>query len=144
MKIRFKFNGLILLVFFLLLQMGYSQVPDLQVKSMKAKRSVQSIKIDAIIDDHDWIDGEAASNFIQYTPNPGYKSEQYSEVKISYDNNALYISAQLIDDEADQILKELSIRDNMGNTDWFGVIINPYNDGINAIGFFVTASGVQV
>ena len=47
------------------------------------------------------------------------------------------------DTSPDSILTELSQRDNFGNVDWAGLIIDPYQAGLTAFGFFVTAAGVQ-
>ncbi len=48
------------------------------------------------------------------------------------------------DPNPDSILTQLTPRDNYNsNNDWFGVFINPFNDGLNDFNFWVTASGVQ-
>ncbi|MBK7408613.1 MAG: hypothetical protein IPJ40_11455 [Saprospirales bacterium] len=53
------------------------------------------------------------------------------------------MGATLFDSEPDSILQELTDRDQLGNTDYFGVIIDAYKDGINGLGFLVTPAGVQ-
>ncbi len=60
-----------------------------------------------------------------------------------YDNTALYIGASLFDEKPDSILRQMTERDNIGNTDWFAVIIDAYRDGNNGVGFAVTPSGIQ-
>ena len=69
---------------------------------------------------------------------------QKTEVKIIYDNQAIYIGAYLYDANPDKIMRQLSERDNLGTADFFGVAISPNNDGQNEFEFFVTAGGTQM
>ncbi len=98
-------------------------------------------KIDALIDDI-WNSVEWAEEFTQVEPNPGEKENQETKVKLIYDNDALYVFAELIENE--EIFEFLSERDDPGNADWFGIVIDAYNEGTNGLGFFVTPSGVQL
>ena len=67
-----------------------------------------------------------------------------TEVSILYDDEAIYVAARLYDANPRLISKELSERDNLGNTDFIAIIINPNNDGQNEFEFFVSAAGVQL
>ena len=67
-----------------------------------------------------------------------------TEVKILYDDQAIYISALLYDDEPSKIMREITERDDFGSSDTFGIYINGYNDGQQDFRFFVTAAGGQV
>jgi len=112
-------------------------------KSMAATKIQSKIKIDAKLDEPEWQNADIANEFTNIEPIPGEKSSQPSEIKILYDNEALYISAFLKDSHPDSILNELSQRDRLGNTDWFGVIIDAYQDGINGVEFILTPAGIQ-
>lgn len=113
-------------------------------KSLKASRISDAPKIDGVLDDLSWQNVEAATDFIQFVPTPGKPAGQRSEIKITYDDVAIYVGAMLYDEHPDSILKELTTRDNEVNADLFGVIFDTYNDDINAYGFFVSAAGVQI
>jgi hypothetical protein len=113
-------------------------------KSLRASRTEQAPKTDGILDDEAWKTAEAARDFIQFAPYPGKPAGQRSEVKIVYDNTSIYVGAMLYDEHPDSILSELTTRDNEVNADMFGVILDTYNDDINAYGFFVSAAGVQI
>lgn len=117
---------------------------SLDNKKVAAQRIQQSPKIDGVLDDEAWQTVEPATDFIQRAPKPGQPSKQKSEVKIVYDDVAIYIGATLYDTNADSVLRELSERDNEANADLFGLIIDTYNDDINGFGFFITAAGVQI
>lgn len=112
-------------------------------REMDAHRTTARIAIDAHLDEADWHLAVPATGFTQNTPNPGNPARQRSDVRVLYDDDALYIGAMLYDTTPDSILHELSPRDVVNNTDWFGVVIDPYRDGLNGLGFIVTAAGVQ-
>lgn len=112
-------------------------------KSINALRVDQPPKIDGNLNDSCWIFAEIAGDLIQNQLNPGSPSYKKTEVKITYDDDAIYIGAMLYD-EPDSVLGELSTRDNEANADLFGVLFDTYNDDINAFGFFLTAAGTQI
>lgn len=101
------------------------------------------IDIDGFLNDAAWLESEVATDFIQTDPVFQDPVSQKTEVKILYTDRGIYVGAMLYDTEPDKILKELSPRDQRGNTDWFGVIFDTYRDGLNGFAFNVTASGVQ-
>jgi len=114
-------------------------------KECNAVRVFKAPKIDGILDDSTWSEIPISKGFVQYEPFNGGKSRQKTEVKISYDDNAIYFAAKMIDSSPDSILKELGLRDNVEklNSDLFKISILPYNDGLNAFEFTVSVSGVQ-
>ena len=113
------------------------------IKTLKAYRISQEIKIDGKLSEGAWSNAEMASGFIQTEPTPGLPAMFDSETYFLYDNNAIYIGARLNDPEPDKILKELSLRDQTGNADNFSVFFDPYKSGLNGFIFLVTSSGVQ-
>ena len=113
-------------------------------KNLPATRITESVKIDGVLDDVPWSIAPAADGFTQYGPNPGEPGSQKTESYILYDDNFIYIGARLYDTHPDSILKEMTERDNFGNTDYFGIIIDAYQSGVNGTGFFVTPKGIQL
>ena len=72
------------------------------------------------------------------------RQHQRTEVKICYDSKNIYFGVMMYDNAPDSILKELSTRDEkMKNADYFGIWINPFNDGQVEYEFCVTAAGIQ-
>ncbi|MBI1226409.1 MAG: hypothetical protein GC192_14345 [Bacteroidetes bacterium] len=130
-------------LFVLTLHFTFGQPPSFSKKTIAASRISQSIKIDGKLDELAWSSANFASDFVQNTPNPGKVANQRSEVWVLYDNTAMYVGARLLDASPDSILREMTERDNIGNTDWFAVVIDAYRDGNNGVGFGVTASGIQ-
>ena len=111
-------------------------------KSFEAVRTSEKITIDGVMDEDVWCQAPLVTDFIQNSPNPGMPSQRKSEVRMLYDDQAIYIVAQLYD-KKDDVFNLLTNRDNIGNSDYFGVSFDPYNAGLNGVGIFVTVAGVQ-
>lgn len=120
---------------------GFSQKKILQAKSI-----TENITIDAKINEQVWETAAVASDFIMFEPDNGkpISNDKKTEVKVLYDNNAIYISALLYDNEPGKIQKEITNRDVFGVSDHFSVYINGFDDGQQDFRFFVSAAGVQM
>lgn len=117
-----------------------------QKKTLQAKSTVENIVIDGKINEAAWKTAPIATDFIMYEPDNGkpISENKKTAVKILYDNNAVYISAVLYDDEPNKISRELTNRDVFGVSDHFSVSINGNNDGQQDFRFYVSAAGVQM
>lgn len=120
------------------------QLSAQEKKSLQITRTETSPKIDGILDEAIWATAEEAVEFTQFRPDVGVKDTEANKtvVKMTYDDQALYVAAYLYDDPS-LIMKQLSSRDNFGQADFFGFVINPNNDAQNDTEFFVFASGTQ-
>ncbi|WP_299216519.1 DUF5916 domain-containing protein [uncultured Aquimarina sp.] len=113
-------------------------------KQITAHRITTAPKIDGILDDQIWNDIPASGDFRMWQPgNEGTIPENLrTEVKMAYDNKAVYFAAYLYDDQPNKILKQFSQRDDVfAQADFFNISINTYNDGINETRFFITSAG---
>ena len=117
-----------------------------QKKTLQAKRTTEDITIDGKINEEIWKTASIASDFIMFEPDNGKRisNDKKTEVKVLYDNDAIYISAVLYDNEPSKIKKEITNRDVFGVSDHFSVFINGFNDGQQDFRFFVSAAGVQM
>ena len=115
-----------------------------QPKTIKAIRTLHSIKIDGDTNDEGWSNITPVSGFTTSFPEFGKQPARNTEVKITYDNTAIYILAYLYD-KPDNIRRQLTARDDLRfkNTDVFTVGIDTYNDKQNGFQFQVSAAGVQ-
>jgi hypothetical protein len=116
-----------------------------QKKTLQAQPTATSIIIDGKLDETTWENAPIATNFIMFEPDNGkpIPETQKTEIKVVYNNDAIYIGAMMYDDEPGKILKEISQRDNFGTADLFGVFVNGFNDGQQNFEFFVSAADVQ-
>jgi hypothetical protein len=118
-----------------------------QKKILLAKQKEGNISVDGKIEEEEWLKNtEVASNFIMFTPDNGKSitENKKTEVKVLYDDDAIYISALLYDNEPKKIQRELTERDVFGVADNFAVYINGFNDGQQDYRFYVSTSGVQM
>ena len=128
----------------LLWGVSYAQAPlDSLKKQVAAFRTTKPIIIDGVLSEEDWQQAMPAEDFVQHQPVFKAAPAQRTEAKILYDNTGVYIGIRAYDTSPDSILKELSQRDNLGNTDWVGIFIDTYRDGINGVSFIVTPANVQ-
>jgi len=135
----------LLLLFTLLPLLSFGQFSNKKVYNIKKVQNAP--KIDGDLGDRVWTNLNIANNFSQIQPNNGEpeREHQRTEVKICYDSKNIYFGVMMYDNAPDSILKELSTRDEkMKNDDYFGIWLNPFNDGQVEYEFGVTAAGVQV
>ncbi|MBC7828915.1 MAG: carbohydrate binding family 9 domain-containing protein [Chitinophagaceae bacterium] len=132
----------ILFVITVLLSAGF--ISTAQVKTIQAIKIFTPPRIDGSLDEDIWQSVPAAKDFITNTPIYGKPSVFKTEVKIMYDNNAIYIGAYIYDDPA-MIRKQFTPRDQerQSDVDYFSVFIDTYKDRQNAYQFLVTSRNVQ-
>ena len=128
------------LLFLLCFCFGFSQK-----KTLTTQFTSEKIIIDGKFDEGAWLKADVAKDFVMWMPDNGTPEPKNTrtEIRVTYDNEAVYFAATMYDDEPGKILKELSQRDNSGTADRVGIFINGYNDGQQEFSFIVSASGVQ-
>ncbi len=81
---------------------------------------------------------------VQFMPNAGSPPTEKTEFLLGHDDSFLYVAGRLYDSEADKIQSPSKKRDYFeSNTDWFGILLDTFNDKENALGFFTTPSGLR-
>lgn len=115
-----------------------------ETKEINAIRIDTPPKIDGLLNDPVWENLEPYGNFYMF--DPGYETKERethtTQVKMAYDDKAIYFAAYIYDNEPDKILRQFSQRDNVNvQADKFSIALNTYNDGINETRFFVTSAG---
>lgn len=137
---------LVAAIFFLAILPASAQEKDsVARKKITIERIANAPKIDGILDDEAWQEAAIATGFVERTPNNGRKipDSLTTTVKIIYDNLGIYFGATMKDPQPDQIRRELTERDGIGNDDFFFILLNGYNDRQQSMQFIVTAAGVQ-
>lgn len=114
-----------------------------QQKELTVQRIDEPVIIDGTLDEKFWKTALVAEGFIQNSPVTGTDASSPTYVKVAYDNEAVYIGAEMFD-QRDSMSLTLSQRDDFGNADWFGVVLDPYNAGTIGFDFLVTSAGVQI
>ncbi len=122
--------------------MGSCQVSK---KTVQTKFTSEKIIIDAQLNEEVWKTADIATDFIMVEPDNGTQEspDRKTEVKILYDNEAIYVAAVLYDNNPTTIKRELTTRDDFATADHFGITLNGFNDGQQDFRFLVSAAGVQ-
>ncbi len=119
-------------------------VANAQERSIPAVKTDQQIKIDGNLDEEAWKNIQPTGDFITASPVFGKPSSRKTEVKITYDNTAVYVGAYMYD-KPENIRRQLTARDMLDrqDVDIFVVGFDTYHDRQNAFVFRVSAAGVQ-
>jgi len=113
-------------------------------RQLRAVRISTPPKLDGLLDEAVWQTAPMAGQFTELEPTPGRAEKHATEVRVLYDDAAIYVGAVMHDISQDSILRELTQRDNIGNSDFFGVMFDTYHDQLNGYEFIVTSGGVQL
>lgn len=111
--------------------------------SLRAQWATAPITIDGRLDEPVWRTGAPATAFVQRTPQNGNPASQKSEVRIAYDDYAMYVAIRNFDTAPDSIAQQLGRRDADDlYADWFYVGFDSYGDKRTAFTFGVNPRGV--
>jgi hypothetical protein len=143
-RISILFLGLLFLGIKALAQVAPAPAAAAPKKQLQALRISGGIKLDGLLDEAVWQQAPIATDFIQQRPNPGVPEKHRTEVRVLYDDANLYIGAIMHDSSPDSIMREMTQRDQFGNSDLFSVFLDTYHDQLNGYNFTVTTSGVQL
>ena len=114
------------------------------VRVMRATRASAAINIDGKLDEAAWSSAVPSGDFTQSYPKIGAPPTDPSEVRVLYDDDALYIGVRMFDSRPDSIAAQLARRDASGiYSDWLHVVIDSYHDRRNGFRFSVNPRGVQ-
>jgi hypothetical protein len=117
--------------------------------ALQPKKEIMAIRvskkplIDGILDDSVWKGVPIATNFVQHEPDNGQPSNYRTEAKFIYTDNALIVGVMMYDSDPKGIFSELSKRDEINNSDFILLLIDPFNNGLDAFEFALTSAGVQ-
>jgi hypothetical protein len=130
--------------YILIFSFNLSNAQEEVTKTYKIERVEKYPKIDGVIENHIWGNLTKATGFVQFNPGiniPATKNRK-TEVKMFYNDKGIYLSA-LLYDTPEKVMKQITQRDNFGQTDYFRLVINPNNDAQNDTEFIVFSSGTQ-
>jgi hypothetical protein len=139
--ILFSKNIVVLYIGFLLF---YWNPPAFASEPLKIQRISEAITIDGQLTEPLWRKISPLP-VIMHQPVFGNEPTQKTDIFIAYDDRFLYAGAKLYDTEPDKI-QATSLRRDGGDasTDWFGIILDTFNDKENGLAFFTTPSGLRL
>lgn len=99
--------------------------------------------IDGRLDEPAWRTAPVATNFTQQRPSPGAPATERTEVRVLYDNHALYVGMRMYRRDHRNIAATVARRDYTGYSDWAQVMFDSYHDRRTAWRFAVNPAGVK-
>jgi hypothetical protein len=100
------------------------------------------IEVDGVLDEAAWSAATPATDFVQSTPDTGAPATERTEVRVLFDDDALYIGAKLWDSEPDAIIAQQMVQDFFSpNEDIFGFSLDTFLDRRNAYYILINANG---
>lgn len=112
-------------------------------KEIVAVKTNTEILIDGTLTEDAWKKASIANDFFQFEPKNGEPSKFRTEVRFLYTDYAIYLGAKMYDPVPDSIMKQLSRRDEIGQSDFFGISLDPFNDGLTGYTFIVSSGNIQ-
>jgi len=107
-------------------------------------RITGAVKLDGLSNEQAW-EGIHPLPVVMHAPNFLDEPSERTEILVAFDNDYLYLAGRLFDSEPSRIQSASKKRDEMKpNNDWFGVVIDSFNDKENALVFFTTPSGLRL
>nr|MCU0383416.1 carbohydrate binding family 9 domain-containing protein [Cyclobacteriaceae bacterium] len=132
-------------IYFLTFSFLFFYSSALLAQSITIKKASGKIKLDAIIDEPDWQIAEVANNFQQYFPSDTAKAKSQTEVRLTYDDQFIYISAKIYNLKNTREYVTPSLRRDFrgeGN-DGITFVFDTFKDRTNGFIFGVNPFGVQ-
>ena len=112
------------------------------VPAVRAVRSAAPIVLDGRLDEPAWREAPPATGFTQSDPQEGQAATERTEIRVVYDDAALYVGARMFDSEPSKIRRRLSRRDDYHiDADYLIVYLDPHHDHLTGARFQVTAAG---
>ena len=90
-----------------------------------------------------WQLATVVTGFIQRLPDEGQPARQQTELRLAYDDDAIYVGARLHDSDPARIVRRLTRRDVVADADRFSIFFDPHHDHLTGVEFRVSAAGVQ-
>jgi hypothetical protein len=71
--------------------------------ALAAVRAAGAVRVDGRLTEAEWGAVPVGSGFVQRTPDPGAAATQPTEIRVQYDDDALYLAARMFDAHPDSI-----------------------------------------
>ncbi|CAN5687384.1 hypothetical protein BH11MYX1_BH11MYX1_01380 [soil metagenome] len=112
--------------------------------SLNAVRTEKLVEIDGKLDDVAWQKAWTETNFTQHYPDEGKAPTERTELRVLYDDQAIYIGIRCYDTHPETIMSRLTRRDRDVDADKISVDISSKNDHSSSYTFGVNAANIQV
>jgi hypothetical protein len=115
--------------------------PSPATATVQAVRTAGPLTVDGALLEPVWQEAPAFTALVQRDPVEGAPPSQPSEIRVAYDDDALYVGARLHDSAPDSVAARLARRDASIASDRFALYLDPYRDRRSGYYFMVNAAG---
>jgi hypothetical protein len=107
-------------------------------------KASSTVQIDGVMDEQAWLDADVASEFFMILPMDTSYAEVLTDVRMTYDDQNLYIFVTNYHGLPGPYMVESLRRDfNFGKNDNFLLFMDPFDDQTNGFSFGANAAGAQ-
>ncbi len=100
--------------------------------------------IDGVLDESLWSGAVLVDDLHQIKPVEHIKPSQHTEIRLFYTEDALFIGARMLDNQADKINAQVLKQGGaIFSDDYFGFSVDPYLDKRNGYSFMLNPNGVR-
>jgi hypothetical protein len=110
---------------------------------IRASRVTGPITVDGKLGEGSWAAAEPFDGFVQLFPEEGRPPSEPTEVRVVYDDRAIYVGVRCADSKAAELVHPLGRRDSAPFSDSVAVIIDSNRDRRTGYYFELNAAGVQ-
>lgn len=134
---------LVILIFLISLGQAFAQKKN-EAYQLPIRKSIDLIRIDGVVDEEGWAQAVTATDFFMVTPMDTSMSSVKTEVKMTYDDDNLYLLAICYHALPGPYIVESLRRDfNFGKNDNFLLFMDTFDDQTNGFSFGANAAGAQ-
>ncbi len=117
---------------------------ELREREVFAHHTDLPIQLDGVLDEPIWAEVEPATDFIQREPVSGEPASEKTEVRIVYDDEALYFGLSAYESEVDKLIINSLRQDFAPNsTDAVSFFLDTFDDDRNSFTFYINPAGAK-
>ncbi len=116
---------------------------------------LEGFQLDGLLAEDFWADAERVTGFRQAEPLEGEEPTERTDVRMAYDDEALYVGVTAYDSDPDRIVGRILQRDKIMEVDAFGgglafagddavaILLDPFHDHRNGVVFATNMNGAE-
>ncbi|MBI2189129.1 MAG: carbohydrate binding family 9 domain-containing protein [Acidobacteria bacterium] len=113
-------------------------------RRLEAVRASGPITLDGTLDEPSWASAPLAAHFIQNDPREGEPATYDTEVRVLYDDEAIYFGVFARDEEPGRLtVTDLKKDFNTNNSDGFRIVLDTFHDARNGYTFATNPGGAR-
>jgi len=123
---------------------GVHRSHDRPSPSLTAVARTTPIQLDGRLDEESWRNAPPGTGFTQQRPEDGKPATQQTEIRILFDDEAIYVGARMFDTKGSKGIRTFLVRrDQSADADMLELMFDTFHDHVGRTIFGVNPSGVK-